>query len=261
MASARDNGRHEPRVGLFVDASDLSDGDVGIIEALRQVAEDRGRVIEAVAYRDWSAIGHLARAFRERAVEPRMVVADPAHAGAIELNLSLDVIQTLASTPTIDVYVLVSRSCPLHEVTLRLRRADRRITLVRPQATGPECLDIDEEPACAENDEWSVASAARFDVSSFDWEPFVRLVDDLERSMPFVGFGWLLKKKLNHDNCGCATSHARQGLMDRAVKDGLLALYKVNNIDDRADPVTACRLNRESPLVRRHVDGGHASHR
>ena len=73
------------------------------------------------------------------------------------------------------------------------------------------------------------------------------------RQMPFLGFGWLLKKRLNFASCGYDTLEEKQQVMDRAVDEGILYLYKVPNIDGKTDPVTACKLNHEHGLVKDHL--------
>jgi hypothetical protein len=43
--------------------------------------------------------------------------------------------------------------------------------------------------------------------------------------------------------------------MDRAVEEGILTLYKVDNIEEGGDPVTACRLNRDNERVKEFLEG------
>ena len=80
----------------------------------------------------------------------------------------------------------------------------------------------------------------------YDWEPFVRLIDELEHRLPFVGVRYLVNKVLGAHNCGVEDPRIKRDLINRAVDDELIEMYPVANVGNRADPVTACRLNRVS---------------
>lgn len=94
-----------------------------------------------------------------------------------------------------------------------------------------------------------VQSGRDVDFDAYAWEPFIGLIDELEERLPFVGVRYLVNKVLAPHNCGIADPRLKRDLMNRAVEDGLVEMYSVGNVDHRADPVTACRLNREHPLV------------
>jgi hypothetical protein len=262
MAETRngDRGRHaESRVGLFVDWDDLSqvlaeeagpDQPIDPAEvaarALR-LADAQGRVVLARAYGDWSAGRDAALAFRRQRIEPVLVLGDGSLDEPSDLVLSLDALETVLLGPDLDVYVLVGGERPFRELERRLRRADREVAVAGIDSGELVVVHAAERAASGER---RPRRPRPVDFATFDWGPFIRLLAELEGNMPFVGFGWLLKKKLNADNCGCQTMQERQEMMDRAVDDGLLTLYKVDNIEAGADPVTACRLNRDHARVR-----------
>lgn len=87
------------------------------------------------------------------------------------------------------------------------------------------------------------------DFATYDWTPFVRLIDELEQRLPFVGVRYLVNKVLAPHNCGTDDPRLKRELMNRAVDDGLLEMFPVSNVGDRADPVTACRLDRAHATV------------
>jgi hypothetical protein len=87
------------------------------------------------------------------------------------------------------------------------------------------------------------------DFEQYDWGPFLRLVDELERRLPFVGVRYLVNKVLGAHNCGVEDARLKRDLINRAVDDGLIEMYPVGNVGDRADPVTACRLTRTNTRV------------
>jgi len=83
----------------------------------------------------------------------------------------------------------------------------------------------------------------------YDWEGFIRLIDELEQRLPFVGVRYLVNKVLGPHNCGIEDPHIKRDLINEAVDDGLIEMYAVGNVNDRTDPVTACRLDRRNPRV------------
>jgi hypothetical protein len=85
--------------------------------------------------------------------------------------------------------------------------------------------------------------------AAYDWTPFVRLIDELEQRLPFVGVRYLVNKVLAMHNCGTDDPRLKRDLMNRAVDDGILEMFPVGNVGDRADPVTACRLDRANATV------------
>ncbi len=83
----------------------------------------------------------------------------------------------------------------------------------------------------------------------YDWAPFVKLIDELEHRLPFVGVRYLVNKVLGPRNCGIDDPRLKRDLINRAVDDGLIEMYPVGNVEDRTDPVTACRLDRKNAVV------------
>ncbi len=90
---------------------------------------------------------------------------------------------------------------------------------------------------------------ASLDAASYDWMPFIRLIDELEHRLPFVGVRYLVNKVLGPRNCGIDDPRRKRDLINRAVDEGLLSMFEVGNLEGRGDPVTACRLDRASPAV------------
>lgn len=100
------------------------------------------------------------------------------------------------------------------------------------------------------------------DFDGYDWSGFVRLIDELEQRLPFVGVRYLVNKVLGPHNCGVDDPHIKRDLINEAVDEGMIEMYTVGNVNERTDPVTACRLDRENPEVQRALeldeDAGHA---
>lgn len=86
-------------------------------------------------------------------------------------------------------------------------------------------------------------------LENYDWGAFVKLIDELEHRLPFVGVRYLVNKVLGPRNCGIDDPRQKRDLINRSVDDGIVEMYEVGNVEDRRDPVTACRLDRRNPRV------------
>jgi hypothetical protein len=120
------------------------------------------------------------------------------------------------------------------------RREPDRYGPARRPSHPPRDRDFDRAPR---------APAPPIDFATYDWTAFVRLIDELERRLPFVGVRYLVNKVLGPRNCGVDDPRQKRDLINRAVDEGILEMYTVGNLDERADPVTACRLDRKNPTV------------
>ena len=94
------------------------------------------------------------------------------------------------------------------------------------------------------------------DFDNYDWSGFIKLIDELEQRLPFVGVRYLVNKVLGPHNCGIEDPHLKRDLINEAVDDGMIEMYTVGNVHARTDPVTACRLDRQNPLVREVLGEG-----
>jgi hypothetical protein len=84
-----------------------------------------------------------------------------------------------------------------------------------------------------------------FDLATFDWSRLVLLLRDLEARMPFVGMRWLKNKVLGPHNVGVSHLGDKQALLNKAVDEGMVEVFRVGNREEGGEPVTACRLMRE----------------
>ena len=113
-----------------------------------------------------------------------------------------------------------------------------------PRATAGGGSRAEEHPARAQR-----PLLTESDFENYDWTPFVRLIDELEERLPFVGVRYLVNKVLGPHNCNIDDPRIKRDLMNEAVDEGIIEMYTVGNVNERTDPVTACRLDRENELV------------
>ncbi len=100
-----------------------------------------------------------------------------------------------------------------------------------------------------EHARWEGPLLTEPDFRGYDWTRFVRLIDELEERLPFVGVRYLVNKVLAPHNCGIDDPRIKRDLINEAVDQGLIEMYTVGNVHDRTDPVTACRLDRHNQTV------------
>jgi NYN domain len=273
MKPDRPRDRRPPRrIALFIDfggfkallASSPDSPPVSELAIrLRNFAASLGRVVTLTAYADWTGFGDDARAFQSIGIEPRLVLRSESGEDRSDVVMSLDVLEKALTVPAISMYVIASVDANLEEIATRLRGMGREVVVCGPQReTASELVRSadrfvpfevlktppTENDAPADADE-EVAESIEF--ASYDWTKFLRLVDELEGSLSFVGLKYLHHKVLNRKNCGFDDRGRRQILITHAIDVGILQVYQIDNIESAGDPVSACRLNRENEVVLR----------
>jgi uncharacterized protein (TIGR00288 family) len=256
---------HDPgnRVALFLDYENLRHSiehcfspppsSQVLCEKLYDLATRFGRVLIANAYADWQVTGIDPREFRRRMIEPRLVLTKENGDDRTDITMSLDALETLYDEPGIDVYVIASGDSDFHDLLQRLRRRGKRIVVCGARSdTGRELVRSADK--FVPLDDLLGARPARASApvpwEQYDWTGFVRLIRDLSRKLNFVGLRYVATKVLNPHNCGLSDRVQKQELLNRAIDLGIIEAYQVDNIEEGGDPVSACRLNGESPVVR-----------
>jgi hypothetical protein len=219
---------------------------------LQEMAREEGRIIQATAYADWTDPAADPRPFRRHQMETKLVLAEGA--GDIKgwLPLSLDVLETLFSEPRLDTYVICGGAPELEEVVKRLRRHDRKVVLCAGGYACPQDL-VQMADRFSRMEEilgpGGMDGEGSLDFERYDWSPFVRALDWHEKRMEFIGIGLLLKKILDHRNCGYTSYGRKREIFEQAKASGIIEIYTVPNIEAGGDPVSACRLCRENEEV------------
>lgn len=263
-----------------------AEGAEDALAALTRHAKATGRLAVARAYADWSRLPEEARICHGAGLRPVLVPATPDGDDCSHIQLAVDALEILYAGDEPEAYVLVTSDPTLAPLVEALRAdgsevlvvsaepqpsleaaADRFLTLdavldgaearpakARPWRNGHAGGGGDApEPARADGGRTNArrrrppAFDGNFD--TYDWEPFVRLIDELENRLPFVGVRYLVNKVIGPHNCGLDDPRLKRDLINRAVDDGLIEMFPVGNVGDRSDPVTACRLDRRSRRV------------
>lgn len=269
------------------DVQDAQTHGRAIARSLVDYAGGVGRVGLARAYADWSREPQLAQALNGTRLAPVLVPATEDGEDRSHIRLAVDAMEALYNGDGPDAFVLVSSDPSLVPLVQALRSDGSEVTVVAAEASQaeemrgeadhfasfadvlagakPEALALrpsrDRAPTTELGGPRAHSTARResaqgraplltdSDFSEYDWGDFVRLIDELEQRLPFVGVRYLVNKVLGPHNCGIDDPRIKRDLMNEAVDDGLIEMYTVGNVNDRTDPVTACRLDRENELV------------
>lgn len=236
---------------------------------LVEFARGLGRVLVAHVYGDIDT--EAAKELRRAGCEVHVTTEEGDGSAPESIALALDAAQSMTLVPQVEVAVLLTDDAQLSELVRRLRRQGRYVVAIVPEAlveaqpaqAADRALSLEDflagdlpvdapvaPPAVRPTRPRPAAVAARpLDLDTYDWSRLVLLLRDLEAKMPFVGMRWLKNKVIGPHNVGAQSMTDKQALLNRAVDDGLIETYRVGNRDESGDPVTACRLLREHPLV------------
>lgn len=269
----------ERRVAAYVDLEAVREqlsaanaNSAKLVSQVASLAKSLGRVSSIIAYGD---IDHdTARELRRFGCDARLTVEDGEGSVPESIAIAFDIALAMGTNQEADSLVLVTDDAQLGEVVRRIRRSGRYVVAVVPSSLS------DQEPANTADRQVSVESllageislepaptwgsaargssrrsaapfqAAPLNLDTYDWTRFVVLLRDLEERMPFVGMRWLKNKVIGPHNVGVSSVADKQLLLNRAVDDGLVETYRVGNREEGGEPVTACRLIREHPVVK-----------
>ncbi|MFM2152350.1 MAG: hypothetical protein RL199_785 [Pseudomonadota bacterium] len=180
--------------------------------------------------------------------------------------LLLDAARSLHEPAAPDVVVLATDDAQAAELVRRFRRRGSHVVAVVPEvlAAAQPALSADRVLVLEQLLHGDVAPElmaprlreapprvlpASFDLAAFDWSRLVLLLRDLEARMPFVGMRWLKNKVLGPHNVGVTHMGDKQALLNKAVDEGMVEVFRVGNREEGGEPVTACRLVRDNARV------------
>lgn len=269
------NSSPRTRVGLFIDLENIRhsleaagfrpiDGpDLGA--RIYSFASTRGRVVVARAYGDWTQPRSFSpRDFRRQQIEPKFVMCRDTGPPPVNVTMSLDVQETLFGTYEVDEYILVSGDGAFGEVLQRLHRFDRDVVVcgIRSAAAQELIRAADHfvpledvlllppaSPTPREPFSQTFQSPGTDAYDEHDVTALILLISRLEERLDFVGVGYLIGKAMGHNAVGPEDIRLRRTLFNRLADEGIVEVYKLDNKEIGADPVSACRLDRSHPRV------------
>lgn len=245
----RQEGERQPnQVALFIDFENIRYSVLNTFgrevggQMLMEKARKYGLVTVSRAYADFSE--HPDRVQRDLQVSGITAINVAAHqvgerkkSGA-DMEMLMDIFETLLDRPFVNTFVLMTGD----------RHFIRAVTIARNRYG--KTVVISGVPGSVSND-LIEAAGSNFDPLVFEpvgaaerFSSFVRFVDRLERSKPFITFKYIAAAmSTSSEFPGLQEEEARQIVAD-AIRDGLLLK------EQRSDGYRICRLNRQHGGVR-----------
>jgi hypothetical protein len=259
-----------------------------IARSLMNFSSGVGRVGLARAYADWTREPDLARELSGTRISPVLVPATRDGEDRSHIRLAVDAMEALYNGDEPDAFVLVTSDPSLVPLIQALRTDGSEVIVVSADGSPDSELASEADRSVAfeavldgmVGEPWQPRPTAErsgrgsggrgtkgkpregrsgyyvgrpllttSNFESYDWTGFVSLIDELEERLPFVGVRYLVNKVLGPHNCGVDNPRIKRDLINEAVDEGLIELYAVGNVNDRTDPVTACRLDRHNEVV------------
>lgn len=224
---------------------------------LIDLARGEGRVQVARAYADWTSFPDEARDMRRNQIEPILALAKESGDSRSGVEMGLDISGSLVDMPPVETYMIASGNSDLHPVLRRLREAGRRIVLLGIRdAVGRELVGASDRVLWLDDQmDFEGMEPDEFDLESYDWGPFVRLLESLEQNLEFIGLNYLIRRVLDRSNCGFSDLRRKQDVVNAAQEMGIIDVYQVENKDQMGDPVSACQLDYDHPIVAENIEG------
>jgi uncharacterized LabA/DUF88 family protein len=236
-----------------------------LVAAVREVAGQNGaRVVKITAYGDFDkGEAGLQTRLIHLGIEPRHVVTKTAHEylkGSTDIELSLDILETMYDYPHITDFLLISGDGDLRHVIRRLQLNGKNIRImgfrghtskfIRLISNDFSYLDdfpeIMRKVTRSEKEErLHQLKRNQFIHQAIQLLHWYEEKSDIGKKKKFIGLN-LFRNQLIKRFPEVKISDALTECLD----NHLISTYKVDNPDDPSNPTTACTLNRENPIVK-----------
>jgi hypothetical protein len=201
--------------------------------------------------------GAAARELRRHQLEPVLVLSKESGDDRSRIEMSLDIQETLLQdTPRLDSYIVASGDSDLHPIFRRLREAGRKVTLASLRQAASRDMARSAGNVVWMDDLLSLNEETESEINfeEHDWTPFIELLVSLEGNLEFVGMNYLIRRVMDRTNCGHSDLRRKQDIINYAQNTEMIEVYQVDNKEEGGDPVSACRLRRDHPVVQRVLE-------
>ena len=221
-----------------------------LVDGVRNVAQSMGMTVLLLAYADFDHIEFkgLQTDLQRRSVEPRHVYSITSEGGrrknAADIELSLDALELVYTRNDIDSFMLVCGDRDMIQVIKKLHARRKQVHIVGVERTTSKDLRQFADTYTAIEELLGIEQQEGTSSVPAEFTYLIRKIDAMEQSrMAFVGLRLVTTRVLN----GLSDP---QGLISRAINEGILETYKVTNPQNEDFPTTACRLLRDHSYVR-----------
>lgn len=233
------------------------------VNVIKTNAEQYGRLSGIFAYGDFDkkdTEGYVTRLVN-LGIEPKHVVTKTAHEylkGSTDIELSLDILETMYAYPHITDFLFVGGDGDLRHVIKRLRMNGKMLHLMGFEHNTNQFLIelvndfVALDPSSEIMRKITKTEREKKMLSLLNDTYVHHIVKDLDymenqKSKRFIGLN-LFRRRITEKYPLTKASDA----LTIALDYGLIDTYKVPNPDDSANPTTAAKLNRDNPVVQ-HV--------
>ncbi len=230
-----------------------------LVDLVKQEAGKEGQVVMALAYADFdqAEFKGLQTELQRKSVEPRHVfsksVTESIRKNAADIELSLDALELMYTRDDIDTYILVCGDRDLIQLIRKLHTRNKRVVVFGVSRTTSNDLVMFADSFTQIEGLLGIApvkAAPTQTGTRTDMSMLIQRLETLEQgNLPFVGLKMLINRLLT----GIGDP---QALINQAIGEEIVSTYSVPNPYKPEFPTTACRLNREHPLVQKVAGHG-----
>lgn len=232
------------------------------VKVIREVATNNGaRLVGIQAYGDFDkgTAGQMSKLIN-LGIEPRHVVTKTAQEylkGSTDIELSLDILETMYNYSHITDFMFVSGDSDLRYAIKRLQMHGKNLRLMGFEGHTShflidmvnEFIPLNKYPSIMRKVTQSEKEQMALALISNNYvKIIVEQMDVLEKkNKDFIGLNYFRKRLVDYyQNCATQISDALTDSIDYE----LLTVYQVPNPNDVNHPTRACKLNRDNPAVK-----------
>ena len=226
-----------------------------IIDAIRQVVEELGCAFRGGSfYGDWSRRAIDAREIHNHGLSPIHVVPTRRGKDRSDPRMMLDMYDMIKERSDIGVFILGSGDSGFADVIRRGKEHGKRMYVCAVGlSTARELFTLSDGVFPLEVRLGLTLKAAQLPLTppEVEWRIFVLRLNSLESKLPYVVRNYL-RDRILEPSMGCGeTLEEKETFLNRAVEDGIVIEYEIENPKLPGRTVVACRLNKENDLVKR----------
>ena len=220
-----------------------------LVDGIKTLAQGLGSPVMAMAYADFDHLEFkgLQTELQRRSIEPRHVYSitseDGRRKNAADIELSLDALELVYTRQDIDCFMIVCGDRDMIQLIKKLHSRRKRAHIVGIERTTSKDLRQFADAYTAVESLLGLETPEGCMPVPPEYVYLIRKIDAMEKSrMAFVGLRLVTTRILSEVS-------DPQGLISRAIGDGIIETYKVPNPENAHFPTTACRLVKDHAYV------------
>jgi len=222
-----------------------------------------GKILFGQAYADWEEYEGVQPALKKHGIDPRYVLskatiqkdAENGHLivsrkNSSDIALALDASEVLHTREDIDTFALITGDRDFIELVNKLHNRNKGVIIFGVEKTTSKELKETADTFMSIESLYGITPSPMADIKAANlaeelseetWESFIKKVDELQKSLPFLGLNYLINELMP----------GKKELIVKSLDKGILVKYKVENPCKPEFQTSACRLNEENPFVKK----------